>query len=487
MFPCRRNLRISISTSSSFWSRNCEIFVSCPLEKMNRKECSTVVEETLSTSFSRAYYTTRDGKKARPPVHIVDLTKFQKGNGLLASRDIEKGETIWTEVCHTTTAIQIPNREMTNGRPFGPVRACENCFASLEPLSTYFDKDYPIPQACLWPVPEYSPELEAVMTATTTTNKTTLSSRYLKDHQGRFACQGCQIIFCSHQCKQVFLKEVAEDCCRYRAALGAIADIVFDKGQNSYLADHWEIVLAMRLFCSILTGMRITNTMPGDSVLGKQLDGMCGVPTNSRYLDEDDSSTVNILKPVYRAFFNIFQLKESESTVLSQSYFERLIIVCRRNTLDVKTKSPFAIYEENVLQNDRGDSKGSDDLQLSKAFAKFLLQNANAGDIEEIAGQVHCCVLLPLFSKTNHACEPNVDIIDGLSSISTDTGRSSQIQLISIRDIAQGEELLVSYLSPHAIKLNESQRNLRLKSRYFFTCRCSRCVAEQISRGDFME
>lgn len=74
-------------------------------------------------------------------------------------------------------------------------------------------------------------------------------------------------------------------------------------------------------------------------------------------------------------------------------------------------------------------------------------------------------VTLLLIAAVNHSCVPNA-ILGG------DTLRSS-------KDITQGDQICISYLTKEQLKLNVLQRRSILKKSWGFNCKCMRCMVEQ--------
>ena len=67
-----------------------------------------------------------------------------------------------------------------------------------------------------------------------------------------------------------------------------------------------------------------------------------------------------------------------------------------------------------------------------------------------------------LLCHLNHSCSPNTYIVmDG-----------PQMQLRALNDIKKGEELYISYIDP---MMPFIKRQTQLQSRWFFTCKCSKC------------
>ena len=99
-------------------------------------------------------------------------------------------------------------------------------------------------------------------------------------------------------------------------------------------------------------------------------------------------------------------------------------------------------------------------------------------------------MLDPLVAKINHSCEPNLSIhrpqqttiSDWMNSTQlSDDERKTFIQLIPLRDIQEGEELLQSYVVP---TVSVNMRKAKLKEDYSFECNCPRCLSDAQAIAD---
>ncbi|AOA64197.1 Histone H4 methyltransferase [Komagataella phaffii CBS 7435] len=81
------------------------------------------------------------------------------------------------------------------------------------------------------------------------------------------------------------------------------------------------------------------------------------------------------------------------------------------------------------------------------------------------------CLFL-VYAHLNHSCDRNV-------SIDLQPKRADGLQVTALRDIAAGEQLTTTYVSP-TMSLQDRQRELRLN--WGFICECSRCVLESKQR-----
>ena len=84
--------------------------------------------------------------------------------------------------------------------------------------------------------------------------------------------------------------------------------------------------------------------------------------------------------------------------------------------------------------------------------------------------------LYTLHSHLNHSCRPNIAVrhLDQRTAL-------SRIMIVAKRDIAVGEELLVTYVDP---SLGVRERGSQLGAWGFGECDCERCVEERkVSSG----
>ena len=93
-------------------------------------------------------------------------------------------------------------------------------------------------------------------------------------------------------------------------------------------------------------------------------------------------------------------------------------------------------------------------------------------------------MLDPLVGKINHSCQPNIAIYRPQHTMVSGWKDSTQLpedkrktfaELIPVRDIQEGEELLNCYVVP---TVSVKDRKKRIKEEYFFGCNCSRCVSD---------
>ncbi|KDQ11009.1 hypothetical protein BOTBODRAFT_469989 [Botryobasidium botryosum FD-172 SS1] len=83
----------------------------------------------------------------------------------------------------------------------------------------------------------------------------------------------------------------------------------------------------------------------------------------------------------------------------------------------------------------------------------------------------------PITALINHSCAPNAVIVFPRAH----PGAENRLEVIAIRDIQPGEEVLTSYID---ISVPRVHRQKELKERYLFDCDCSLCSADTNGRAE---
>ncbi|GAA5944964.1 SET and MYND domain-containing protein [Sporobolomyces koalae] len=85
----------------------------------------------------------------------------------------------------------------------------------------------------------------------------------------------------------------------------------------------------------------------------------------------------------------------------------------------------------------------------------------------------------PLTALINHSCDPNAVVVFPTFPLSSSTN-SRTMRVVAIRTIEPGEEVLTSYVD---LGLPTKSRQVELKERYKFECRCRTCVPPVAMQG----
>lgn len=102
-------------------------------------------------------------------------------------------------------------------------------------------------------------------------------------------------------------------------------------------------------------------------------------------------------------------------------------------------------------------------------------------------------MLDPLLAKFNHSCEPNISVhrpqhtmISGWmnSSQLSEDERKTFVQVVPLKEIQEGEELLNCYVVP---TVSVNVRKSKYKEDYLFDCNCSKCLSDLKAVADLAE
>lgn len=106
----------------------------------------------------------------------------------------------------------------------------------------------------------------------------------------------------------------------------------------------------------------------------------------------------------------------------------------------------------------------SDDARPARCAGNILRSNAFT---DAFSGDQY---LYELVSRSNHSCRPNMEMNKQRTA---DGGRVAVLSLL--RDVARGEDLVISYLSDSDLRLPVPQRRQILRKKFNFGCECERC------------
>ena len=297
--------------------------------------------------FERAFSLSSNGVMSKPPVSIMDMSATSRGYALIASRDILRGEVIYTE--RAAEASQMPRQclicmtakgDKQKSQHLYRVKGCQHCFQSLEAASSILSWD-----TATLPMEEYWPVLDE--------NKPGPASKK------RIQCQECNALFCSKQCHESHRK-IMGTCCLCSKAIQAAVHACCC--QNNSSTDNEEdstdkeasisvdpsIVLASRMFCAEVQRYR---TNPNNSLCNSQIFGLCGESSDVNSLEigvlqreEEQHEAGYSVESIYGALCNTLDITEMERDVFSLTSFEKYVAMAARNGFNITTRSPFREY-----------------------------------------------------------------------------------------------------------------------------------------------
>lgn len=433
-----------------------------------------------------------------------------RGNGLVATRQIRKGEVIFTERAVVVTqlppiCIVCQNNKEASAWSSVSIRACQNCFRSLEPISTLSSPGIVLPLTQLWPVPEYHDGSER--------------HGYRVDAHGRLQCTECNALFCSHQCKDAHGNEMGS-CCDCSSAVNAVVHAMHSPHSSSgddvrgsdqeNLELQPAVIMAVRMYCSLLHRYRSV----GKLGLGRY-EGLCGdvddvTPLElgcEEVVDSSNSKTQYTLRSAYDAMCKALDVTMEDRHVLALELFHHLAAISARNGFAVTPQLPFRAYYAALLRAAGGRDTdchkdimrqvamalGSKDGTLNRGmdrqveekvryigkpphFFYVCLLYISSTKLYHFTLSIQCAVqVVALFSLTariNHSCDPcaevrNQEFVD------------CHIDLVAKRDILCGEEITISYINlgrmAGKVATDRHRRIRELQAKYLFTCDCVRC------------
>jgi hypothetical protein len=334
-----------------------------------------------------------DGTISRPVAsHIVQVVNLvdSDGNsksatqrdlpvmyqGLIASIPIRKGQVIFTERAMEATQIPVScsvcqnNPYMTGYR----VRACQDCFRSLEPassLSQIRDEEHTqnLPLKDLWPIAEYSLDGENNSYQAYSSKRIVEvqhSSRHSHSHLVNqiYRCQGCQALFCSLICAESHEKHLPS-CCANTKAIQAIIHKYCGFSKDDYLPDsksctentdestmyiNPSFVLATRMFCH---ATQMYRRLRDYSSWDDPFSTFCGEPSSltANSLSPSTSSGADSIQSCYLALCSALEIDTTEENYpLTLNLFRRYVSVAQRNGFYIATQSPFSVYYQSLLR-----------------------------------------------------------------------------------------------------------------------------------------
>lgn len=414
------------------------------------KDC-TPVTDVSSNIFSYSYrcsgYCSVDGRIEHPPLDVVDLGP-NRGYGLILTSPIDRGSVIYTE--RAATATQVPP---------ATIQACQYCFRSLECISKLSDD---LPHGDLWPVPKLQFDDLLNDTKETTNNLQV-------DVFGRVRCTSCKSLFCTKHHFEMFCREYG-NCCPLADILKAVETATQETEEQATTVQA-AVALTARLFAHCIQYFRINE----QRMEGHFLEGFCGQENDLDALELGikDSTGHYSLERLYMRIETILDLTTDEKKTFSLTYLHNVAAKAGRNGFGLLTQSPFKSYYAGLLR--KSTSRDSEEHQANmRKVAQALvgsdtLQRGMDRDIEaKVAPEI--CAVFPLTARCNHSCEPN-------AQVRSQEFVDSHIDVVALRDLAAGEELLISYIPVGAGvgKRSTVQRRRDLQAKYLFHCECSLC------------
>ena len=351
---------------------------------------STPPDIIFRSCFDRAFSLSSNGVMSKPPVSIIDMSATNRGYALIASRDIPRGEIIYTE--RAAEASQMPRQclicrntkeEKLKIQGLYRVKGCQHCFQSLEPASSILSCD-----TAKLPMEEYWPVLDE--------NKPGPARRSVQ-------CQECNALLCSKQCHESH-NNIMGNCCRcsnaVQAAVHAFCSQInssTDKEEDSTdkeasISVEPSIVLASRMFCEEVQRYRASiDVSPFLGICGESCD-INPLEIGLLQHEEEQDEAQYSLKSIYDALCKSLELTEMERDAFPLTSYEKCVAKAARNGFNITTRSPFREYYSAMTR-----ATGGRNSERHKAAVKQLALALGAEDGElrrdmdrEIEEKVSC-------------------------------------------------------------------------------------------------
>jgi SET domain len=232
------------------------------------------------------------------------------------------------------------------------------------------------------------------------------------------------------------------------------------------------VALASRLFCHCVQYYRTHE----QSLTGHFLDGFCGDATDLDVLElgvYDKAKRCYTLDLLYGQLLDILSLSTTEQNTLSLEFLHKVAAQAARNGFGILTQSPFKSYYASLVRKSttRDSKEHQANMKLvAQALGRESLERGMDRDIEsKVAPEI--CAVFPLTARCNHSCAPN-------AQVRSQEFIDAHIDVVALRDLQPGEELLISYI-PVGVgvgKRSTVQRRRELQAKYLFYCDCVRCT-----------
>ncbi|KPI89380.1 hypothetical protein ABL78_1506 [Leptomonas seymouri] len=155
----------------------------------------------------------------------------------------------------------------------------------------------------------------------------------------------------------------------------------------------------------------------------------------------------------------LFAVTEEERAYLCATRWSELMGAVLLNGQDRSPPSPYDLHCELVSCLPDGEA-------LMKEFERKVLQTSSLTDTGDLSHSSRGQGIYGVGCLFNHSCEPNL-------SVQYTASNDETLSVVALRDIADGEELTISYIDT---SLPHVERQQQLFEHYLFECRCTRCL-----------
>ncbi|KAI9139617.1 hypothetical protein BKA69DRAFT_1084911 [Paraphysoderma sedebokerense] len=353
---------------------------------------------------------------------------------------------------------------------------------------------------------------------------------YAADHlkvYPRISCDSCsREIYCSEQCKSAaWVQYHSILCLGHNPPMNHPLSLLEQEWKSfHYPPETASIMIIPKIIATVISnlnkGLSIDESLSPFANFKKDYRNQ-ELNILHKFLDEKFQERITKLQMLVKEAL----WDERVPELFEMEGFKSLFCLICLNAQGIGTSS-FEQYERHVLSLNTSTSLPDSEKDiLSIALSEI---DSIRADIEETSGEfTHAegSGLYPIHSCLNHSCEPNAEIRFG--------NGNSRLEVVAIRDVKEGEEITISYISfdccdheeesesdhelPSASSANQSEvesievddfnrnysegnesedgddhdhgedsyvnRQRILKDYYLFECRCNRCEREGAEMG----
>lgn len=274
-------------------------------------------------------------------------------------------------------------------------------------------------------------------------------------------CQACGVCYCSDECKVKAFSQYHKNICLQtteRNIVHPLEKLVEAWKELHFPPETSNIMLLVRI-------MMVVQQSPNREEALKQFMSFCHRMVNEdadlahKLVGEQFVGQINLLLSILQQAIS----SEGIDHWLTPEGFRTLLALIGTNGQGVAT-SAISIWVKNCTDLPLPDHEKAElDKFIDQLYDDLDKESGTFLDNEGSA-------LYALQSACNHSCEPNAK--------AHFLHNNFKLSMIAQRDIAVGEEILVSYLDDCTLASSRYTRQKILMGNYLFKCTCSKCLAE---------
>lgn len=279
-------------------------------------------------------------------------------------------------------------------------------------------------------------------------------------------CAECGTPYCSEECRLEASAKFHMCICKMNRTGEPISELIEVWKKMHYPPETTSLMLIIKIFA---TYKQAADKEKFLAVLNdfQQTAGDQELNLFHKLLGEKFTSQ---LEDLHKAMLQVFGGDAELQMWLTPEAFKTLFILIGTNGQGIGTTSigEWAKRVGNLENLSEEDKK-----KLEQAIDDLYMK------MDEFSGQflnVEGSGLYQLQSKINHSCDPACEIVFPDSN--------HVLQVVALRNIAQGEEISISYLDECVLARSRHSRQKVLRENYIFNCDCTKCQLEKDQQED---